>query len=165
MTTYKRKELKLEKTLKKQELAQELIDGILNKYAKSLEDFKFDEFFDLEEVGKDDEDKPIFGVNLESVEKGFFYLKGNKYKFNFVQTCRVESTLDELKYAAFTRYWINFYAISDLEVNGEAADDELQDCINAKMDYLYEEFYPNFAALSSFLTHRIVDYIHKKFSK
>ena len=148
-----------------QELFEELAYKISNRYSKSLSEFKFVLFLNLEEVGKDDEDKPIFGVNIDNVEHATLNFRGDEYKFDFIQSCKVEGTLDQIKHDAFTKYSTNYYAISDLKVNGEGEAEELEDTINAELKDCNKEFSPNGAALSSWQTDRIVNFIHKKLHK
>ena len=148
-----------------QELFEELAYKISNKYCKSLSNFKFVNFLNVEKIGTDNEDNPIFGVNLDNVKNATLNFKGDEYKFNFIQSCKVEGTLDELEHDAYTKYWTNFLAVDDLEVNGEAEADELEDAINAELEYFQEEHYPNFAPLSSAQRDRIVNYIYKKLAK
>lgn len=151
-------------TVKKQELIKELVYEISNKYCKSLSDFKLNEFLDVYEVGEDNDDNLIYGVDVDHGENGTLNFKGIEYKFSFTQNCRVEGTLEELKEDTFTRYCTNFLAVNDLEVNGEAADEELVDAINEEFeDFVSGEYYPNFATISSAQTARIVKHINKEY--
>ena len=148
-----------------QELFEELAHKILNKYPEPLSNFKFVLFLNVEELGKDNEDKPIFGVNIDNVKNATLNFKGDEYRFDFIQSCRVEGTLDQIKHDALTKYSTNYYKVSDLKVNGEGEAEELEDAINAKLDDCNEEFCPNGAALSSWQTDRIVNFINKKLAK
>ena len=145
-------------TIKTQELAEKLADEILNEYCKSLAEFKSIQFLEVDEMGEDSEDKPIYGVNLNNGENGTLNFKGIEYKFSFTESVRVLGTLEELKHDTFTTYQTNYYYVSDLKVNGEA-DDELEDAINDALEDFSEGFSMDVAALNSALTDKIVKYI------
>ena len=150
-------------TIKKQELAEKLADEILNEYCKSLAEFKSIQFLEVDEMGEDINDNPIYGVNLNNGENGTLNFRGIQYKFNFTESVRVLGTLEELKHDTFTTYQTNYYYVSDLEVNGEA-DDELEDAINEALEDFSEGFSMDVAALNSALTDKIVKYIKKTLS-